>query len=35
MNKSLFKLAVMIVMASACLLFSGCFMTDGEHFLWF
>lgn len=35
MNTNLFKITMLIVMASACLLFSGCFMTDGEHFLWF
>ena len=35
MNTNLFKIVMMIVMVSACLLFSGCFMTDGEHFLWF
>ncbi len=35
MNKSLFTIVVMIVMTSACMLFTGCFMTDGEHFLWF
>ena len=35
MNKRLFALIMMIVMASACVLLSGCFMTDGKHFLWF
>ncbi len=34
-RKNIYRILVLFILSSACLLFSGCFITNGEHFLWF
>ena len=35
MKKNMLMIVVVFTLVSACLLLSGCFITNGEHFLWF
>jgi len=35
MKKNILRIMTMMIMVSACLLLSGCFITGGDHFLWF
>ena len=34
-RKNVFHMVVLLIMVSACLLLSGCFIIGGDHFLWF
>ena len=33
--KTVFRGLVLLMMVTACLLLSGCFIIGGDHFLWF
>ncbi len=34
MNRNIFSAVMVLILVTACLFLSGCFITGGEHWLW-